>query len=237
VIKNECLEQQCPFIYNEVIVNNCYNVLKEEIENNIVVDIGANRGFFSILCARMNAYKIHSFEPNKKNYDLMVDNCRDIDNIVAYNLGVFDKKTKKMTITDDDFCSNLFSMILFNGQWTSIDDIHEEIYSDGVLYSPSNQECKLIGLDNIVDNFNNENKDIVIKIDCEGSEYEILFDTSYENFQKIKIIYIEIHNRINTDLNSQMLFGLLKYVGFEKVFENIIDGSIICKFQRIKKGG
>lgn len=56
-----------------------------------------------------------------------------------------------------------------------------------------------------------------MKIDCEGGEYDILYNTEPENIQRFDMLYLEIHN----DLVPQYINGeadLINYLtrlGFE----------------------
>ena len=60
-------------------------------ENSIVFDIGANLGNHTVFFSKVkNVKEIHSFEPVKKNFELLEKNC--IDNLCPqvhlYNIGL-----------------------------------------------------------------------------------------------------------------------------------------------------
>ncbi|MEO7768245.1 MAG: FkbM family methyltransferase, partial [Ferruginibacter sp.] len=58
---------------------------------SIVIDIGANIGVFSLYAARCGAKKVYAFEPNKKSYEILLNNIK-VNNlekiIIPFNLAV-----------------------------------------------------------------------------------------------------------------------------------------------------
>jgi len=46
------------------------------LKNNIVVDIGANIGAFSLLAAKMGAKKVFAYEPNQVAFEVLQNNIK-----------------------------------------------------------------------------------------------------------------------------------------------------------------
>ena len=93
-------------------------------------------------------------------------------------------------------------------------------------------EC--ITLENIFDENRITNCDL-LKLDCEGAEYDILMNTKKEIFEKIKLISLEYHNIINHD--GYELKKFLEIVGFLVAvfllpfkFKFIISSFILFRF-------
>jgi FkbM family methyltransferase len=69
-------------------------------EGNVVIDLGANIGYFSLLAARFVGKngKVYSFEPEPKNYSYLIKNIKlnNYDNVIAIQKAVSNKigKTK-----------------------------------------------------------------------------------------------------------------------------------------------
>ncbi len=58
--------------------------------NTTVLDIGANIGFYAKLISKMVGVngKVICFEPDKKNFNYLVNNTKQLTNVVRYNLAV-----------------------------------------------------------------------------------------------------------------------------------------------------
>jgi len=147
---------------------------KLQNNHNIVIDIGANIGVFSLYAAQNGAKKIYAYEPNRSAFDVLLRNiaANKLDDvIVPHRLAVTDSDEKTVKIS---LCSSPYNEIL---RKTTNEDF---------------EEVSTITLESIL----NQNKiDIVdlLKMDCEGSEYEIIFDLKRSVFLRIKEIRMEYH--------------------------------------------
>ena len=72
-------------------------------------------------------------------------------------------------------------------------------------------EVECVTLENIFDENHIVSCDL-LKLDCEGAEYDILINANKEIFDKIKLISLEYHNIINHDGHELKKF--LETVGF-----------------------
>ncbi len=71
------------------------------------LDIGANAGYYSLLFSKLAGPKgrVYAFEPEKKNYDLLVENVRvnGYDNIITEHSAVSDENGRiKLFLSDDN---------------------------------------------------------------------------------------------------------------------------------------
>lgn len=172
-----------------------YNAKNFNIRNDdVIIDIGAHIGLFSVYASQFCHYgKIMAFEPIKENYDILLENIHlnNLENIFTFNLAVSDK--------------NLPLKIYFN----SIDDAAHTIYGSGENFV----EINSITLKEIIDS--KCNRVDLIKLDCEGSEYNILESLPENYFKKIEKIWMEYHI-INNDLERlKKLKSILQKVGFD----------------------
>lgn len=166
-----------------------FNTINEnEIEHNydeylnkinkpkIIIDVGANIGCFSIQCAKMfEKSKIYAYEPFKNTYELCKKNIslNNINNVKTYCLGVTKSSGKvEMGIYEGMFEANSINNIWGNPTKSVI--------------------IKTISLQKIFLNNNLKYCDL-LKLDCEGSEYEILFNLRTKDFVKIGNIVMEYH--------------------------------------------
>lgn len=164
------------FIINEVWLHKSYNPKGFEIKpNDVVVDIGAHAGIFTILASYFAKQgQVYAFEPFRENYNLLLEN---INLNKAKNVKVFNKAV-----------SNSSGKLKFYVSQTK-NKGQNSIYRLG-------KTQKEVNVDKI--SFKDFLKTIpkidFLKIDCEGAEYEILFSLSKEELQKIKKISMEFHN-------------------------------------------
>jgi FkbM family methyltransferase len=177
-------------LYEEIFSINSYNYKNGELEGKVVVDIGANAGFFSIFAAYHGAKTIYAYEPNKENFKKLVEFTKDFPNIIPINKAVHSPDVKKCyTIMDGVIC---------------------QVRNDGK--KEDSVDC--VSLEKIA---NEIDSDFILKIDCEGGEYDILLPCTEEVLKRIKIIYGEFHNNMhpNTEFNIEVIKDFLIKNRFE----------------------
>lgn len=171
-------------------------------QGDVVIDIGANVGMVSLLLAKKYPFlKIYAFEPVKDPYESFKSNIK-LNNIsdgtiIAYNMAVT-KDGRDICISYDPCVSGSSNM--FN-------------FSNNNILRKKISHVKSITLDEIF-RLHNINEVKLLKIDCEGAEYEILYNTCYENLNKILHLRGEFHEHIKhlyTHSNDgKQLFNYLK---------------------------
>jgi len=188
-------------IINEIWLHEVY--FKDSCEINQgdnVVDIGAHIGSFSILAGKLGANVI-AFEPLKDSYDYLVKNINAnnlVDKIKAFNLAV----------TADGRDIRMYEEFN-NDNWnTGCAHIYNE--SEGDL---NKEKVKSKTLDTIYKENDLYRKGCqFLKIDCEGSEYEILYGTTPGVFNSTKIISMEFHHSLQ---EGKMLSNFLEKFGYD----------------------
>lgn len=159
-----------------------------------ILDIGANIGAISVLMA--NLYPdaiIHSFEPVGENFDILLRNIELYPNIKAHNIGL-GSETKDLPIFKSNDSLNFGGSSLYNLQ--------------------ENQELletvKIININEVLD----FSKIDLIKIDCEGAEFDILTSLDKRILTKTTAIVGELHGY----KDFQLLEYLSQYfhLSFEK---------------------
>lgn len=182
-------------------INNC----------SVIIDIGANVGVFSIYAAieSKNAM-VYGFEPVVENYELLKQNINsnDLDSrIKTFNLGVASKTEER-------------KIYISSSPLHSIVDNNANQCSERIIYCTS--------LEDIIKN-NYLSKIDLLKINCEGAEYEILYSTDKECFDKIFDIRLEYHNMDTKNKNINRLKDFLESMGYQtiKLFENSKDDGFL----------
>ena len=89
-------------------------------KNNVIIDIGAHIGLFSIYALKYNPKEIIAFEPIKENYNLFKENIllNKIKNIKCYNVAVSDEKSEVEIYFNQDFAAH--SLIKKDGHYRKV---------------------------------------------------------------------------------------------------------------------
>jgi FkbM family methyltransferase len=191
------IESQDSYIFKEIFKDNQYNVSENDIKDKIVIDVGANIGFFSILSYELGCKFSIAIEPIKKNYLQLIKNIIDyrLDKIIPVNNAVLNE-IKKVYLSGDGGHAKISNIVRHTDISVSI------ILSD------------------VVEKFCTDEDKIVLKIDCEGSEYEILHGMTKEVMSRFDTILLESHMRKN--FSHDALINHVVSCGFKSVFKNYI---------------
>jgi len=174
-------------VFNE-FKNNQYGLEDLDIRStDLVIDVGANIGIFSIYVKKKFGCNIISFEPVPSIYDLFKTN------IELNNLLVSDFDLHNSAITDNE------DSIIEIGTPYDNSGGSSKFYRDGWKIS----ECKTERLNKYLDE-----KCKYLKIDCEGSEYDII-PGIIDKLSNIENIGIEYHKIDNLNYDPNFLHRLL----------------------------
>ena len=178
---------------------------------DVVIDVGAHIGLFTVYASQFcNNGKIISFEPIKENYELLIENARinNLKNVVIYNLGVSsDSENLKIYLNNDQSGHSKFSQT-----------------SKSVLVKSTS--LKKIFDENCIEFCN------FLKMDCEGSEYEIIRELPPEHLSKIEKMIIEYHMAdSHPELLAELEIKLRQY--FQVDIRPSINGMGIIYAQKI----
>jgi len=145
--------------------------------DDIVIDIGGHIGIFAIECA-INGAKVLAFEPEPENYQIFLENIKVNnleDRITVYNKAISGKEGTSYLYIDD------------------VNPGSHSLVKEYVDHPGDNKiEVNTVILNSITEKF----KWIkIIKLDCEGAEYDILENS---DLSKVGGIVAELHNRDRT---------------------------------------
>jgi len=177
-------------IFNEVIIGGAYELGLNDNSNYVAIDIGANVADSALYFATIkNIVKIYAFEPFKSIFNRGLENLKlnpSLSNKIEYNNFAISNKNEELFLEDiDSIGANIIN--LKKGTCKIIVKDVTEIFSD--IFAKHNEE-------------------IFLKMDCEGSEWEILEKLDFENIlNKISVIAMECHY---TDKNVIEKLSFLK---------------------------
>lgn len=188
------------YIVDELRYNLGYYNISDIFYGGIAIDIGSNNGCF------LEKYKdkfqnIHAYEPNIFLYNLLNNKYKNQNNIKIFNEAV-DKtsdnfvKLVKHKYTDD------------NGSFAILNSYEVNEWDENEIIC----ECKTVNFDKILERAGGSIN--VLKVDCENSEYNFLFN---KNLSSVKLITIEIHHQ----LGEEKYHKLINHISLTHFSENI----------------
>ena len=189
-IKFPELRLQDEFVYDEIFEWNVYQIFSVDIYNQNVLNIGGHYGMFDILCSTYNPKQMIAVEANPNNFAKLLFNTKHLRNFKAINAAVTTKTGDLLTISNEGGRSKL---------------------------NEGNITVSTISFEDIVSLFPN-NEDILLKMDIEGAEHDIVFNTSPAIFKRFKKIYMEFHEWPAPHTSAKTNEYILS-LGFEKEWE------------------
>ena len=182
------------FLFHEIWIDETYAPTGYEIKDgDTVVDIGANIGVFAFWAAtRATSVRVKSYEPFPQNAEYFLKNLKAsrLENIEFHQVAVADSAGLRTLHVDDAWI--LHSL---NAKGSGENGLTVECTTLDAVFSDI-KACDLL------------------KLDCEGSEYEIMYSACDDTLAKIKKIVCEFNN-VDDDLqNGIALRDFLQTRGF-----------------------
>lgn len=189
-------------VFHEIFVDRDYMVVDDIVgeASGVILDIGAHIGLFSMYARGLNDnVKIFAYEPAPENFAAMKAHFKEnhIDGVTVKNVAVTGNDGETVLFLSEDSHNhsiwNLFGskMKQVKVPTVSMAKIFErDLVKQGILF------CDLV------------------KMDCEGAEFEILESMSVEVFKKIGSFYIEYHEYVDGKKNDQLV-KILQKNGFK----------------------
>ncbi|MDO9565366.1 MAG: FkbM family methyltransferase [Candidatus Desulfaltia sp.] len=187
--------------FKEIFMDECYmDGLELHVpDNSNIIDIGANAGFFTLFAAsRFNCSKILAYEPIPSNFKQLARN-RGLN--ADCSMECFQKAVAGHSGTVE---------IMFNpdDSFTTSATIFQKTHRHNkIIQVPS------ITLSDIFREHSIERCDL-LKMDCEGAEYDIIYGCPLECLSRIDQIAMEVHGGIEPKQNIESLETYLNEQGF-----------------------
>lgn len=203
------------FVYELDVIEFFYHQIKD---NDVIIDIGSNNGLFSLLAKYNSTTTWHLFEPDPFNVSNLKDNLKvnNISNAIIYEEAL------------SDYIGECTLNICINHRGlNTIGNDPKRLYSESYSYVPlqkldKNQiEKRQVKVNNIDNLFIDTQVDL-IKIDTEGSEYDIIkggIETIKKYKPKILLEYNE-GNMSQCGHTPEKLDSLIKQIGYVPFWSN-----------------
>ena len=149
--------------------------MKFDKKDMIFLDVGSHIGQTLEPVVECNKFDlIYSFEPNKKNYNLLLNKFKKYNNIIFNNFGLSNKDDTVKLYDPENIGASIYS---------DKEDIDNLLFENIIIKKVSNWIKNNLDL----------NKKIFLKLNCEGSEYDILMDLIENNLiSKIDYVMIDL---------------------------------------------
>jgi FkbM family methyltransferase len=144
-------------------------------KGDVVLDIGANKGFFTLDALQKGASKVYSVEPVKQSFDQIKKLVNNFPNVDPIN----------KAIGETDGVIGMF--IDSDGSATNCVTTHGDIFGR----NSNRVEVESININTLIEQI--DSKINFMKVDCEGSEFELLKTISEKNLKSIDKLVIETH--------------------------------------------
>ncbi len=175
-------------IANELFLDHQYRFCDEVIKKakDCVIDIGGHLGFFSLYASVLNSdVPIYSFEPHIGNYEILKQNLKNnrIKNVISKQLAVSDKVGEdELQISKEDLNHALIDPIEPTGEIQKVQTTTlKRIFSKNDI-----GHCDLV------------------KIDCEGAEFALIYAVPDEILDRVSNIFLEYHDWIKGENSNEL---------------------------------
>tara|TARA_B100000575_G_C23133580_1_gene658038 strand:+ start:2534 stop:3322 length:789 start_codon:yes stop_codon:yes gene_type:complete len=179
------------------------NFLKYYPTDFIFIDVGANKGLYSLIAGRSkNCIKIISFEPIQSTFNHLEKNCL-MNNILhkcdLHNFAISDTNEKR-DISFNKYHTGIASLAVSN------ENKHSQIISINSINKTK--------LNNLIDHTHN---DYIVKIDVEGFELTVIRELLKCDFaNSITNIFYEVDERWMSPIPLEKILSEYGFNNFEK---------------------
>ena len=187
--------------FKEIFMDECYmDGLELHVpDNSTIIDIGANAGFFTLFAtSRFNDSRVLAYEPIPSNFKQLARNRRLNANC---NIECFQKAVAGHSGTVE---------IMF--------DPDDSFTTSATIFQKPNKHNQVIQVPSITlsDIFKEQSisKCNLLKMDCEGAEYDIIYSCPLECLSKIDQIAMEVHGGAGPRQNIESLETYFNEQGF-----------------------
>ena len=203
-------------VFKEIFMEDFYEadqLINKLPDNPLVIDVGANAGFFNVLLfSKLKTARVFAYEPLPSNISLFkktIQQNESLKNIQLSQVAVTGTLKDSIELFTEDTEDNTVVSSIFAG------------------FNKLNQKKITVpaqSLATIIEQNNLEKIDL-LKLDCEGSEYDIIYNTDPVALKKVNMMVIEVHQLDGDRNNLKSLDEYLQSLGYKTRFMPVQEGS------------
>jgi len=189
------LKSQEPATFIEIFELDNYRLADAQVEGSVVIDIGANLGMFSLRCWELGARQIIAVEANPHVYQGLLLNIMGYKNIKSMHRAALATDHQQVLIVNEHVGSKINSHM--------------------------GDPVESISLQTLVADIDDNN--MILKMDCEGSEFDIVLNSSNQLLRRFQSIHMELHANCNENPHyhdPELVRNKLTSAGFVQVWKN-----------------
>jgi FkbM family methyltransferase len=197
--------QSLYWVFKEIFVEDFYDIrrlLRHLPSDPVVIDVGANTGLFDLLIlSKKKTARVFAYEPLATNVAILKKTI-DANPLLQSRLQVFQKAVTGAPVD---------SIELYMEDTADNTEI-ASVFANFDQRNTRSVTVPAITLSAILQS--HETVDL-LKMDCEGSEYGILYDTPVEDLRRISVMAIEVHELDEDRNNRKALDSYLQSLGYQ----------------------
>ncbi len=213
-------------VFKEIFLTDFYSIANWASrlpKNPLIVDVGANAGYFGILLlSKRTDATVYAYEAIERNFELFKKNI-DFNPVIGKSVKLFHRA---VTGTPVD------SIILYK-EADSDNSVTASIFQDFETHNSTPVSVKAISLAQILEENKLDHIDF-LKLDCEGSEYPIVYDSPPAIWKKIKSVFLEVHNLDKDKRNFEVMNQFLQSVGYTTSFQLAKNGCYALYSSKVR---
>ena len=169
-------------------------------KGDVVLDIGANKGFFTLNALQKGASKVYSVEPVKHSYEQIKKLLNDFPNVEPINKAIGETNGVISMFVDSDASA------------TNCVTTYGEMFG-----RESNKvDVESININTLIEQINSDIN--YMKIDCEGSEFELFKTITEKNLKGISKLVIETHgDEIDSFVHKKLMDNNFKVYKYDNI--------------------
>ena len=203
-------------VFKEIFMEDFYEsekLMAKLPSNPLVIDVGANAGFFNVLLfSKLKTAQVFAYEPLPSNIQLFQKTIKRntaMKNIELIQAAVTGSPKDSIELYTEDTQDNTVVSSVFAG------------------FNKLNQKKISVpaqSLATIIEKNDLEKVDL-LKLDCEGSEYDIIYNTDASVLKKVNMMVIEVHQIDEEKNNLNSLDEYLRLLGYQTRSMPVQEGS------------
>ncbi len=195
------------FVFNEIF---CKAIYSKDFTSQLVIDGGANIGMYILWVRYFNKQcKIMAFEPSEITYELLLKNI-EVNNIT-------DCETQKIALSSIQGTTDFYT-------------IHDEIQvlNSGLHLDQDLPYSMEIVKTDILSNYVGDRPIDFLKLDIEGSEYEVIEEMSSSGtLSHVKAMIVEVHFPNKHQISYEKMLESLRSSGNISIYRNSGNTEVI----------